>query len=156
METNQTTIKTETKINNGWRNICIINDLSYKQLEINVNDISPSPWGKGWPKVVEALANRVETDSLGNLLKIDGKQIHLFPWSDNYKLEGSEDFEKMKNGLTDKYREKYYGKVSWKTMTEQEPHIWLQTDEEKKEVADYWKEFNSTISAKASWYADDF
>jgi hypothetical protein len=115
-----------------------VHDLAYKQLGINVHDISPRPYGKGWPKVVKALANRVETDSFGNILKIDGKKIHLFPWCDSYKLEGTEDFEKIKNGLTDEYRKNYYG-VSWETMIEQEPHIWLQNDEEKKEVVDYWK-----------------
>lgn len=109
--------------------MCIVHDV---KLGFDRDEITSKAW-------VKALANRVETDSLGNILKIDGKNIHLFPWCANYKLEGSKDFERIKNGITDEYSEQYHGKASWKTMIEQEPHIWLQNDEEKKEVADYWK-----------------
>lgn len=117
------------KINDSYRNMCIVHDV---KLGFDRDEITSKAW-------VKALANRVETDSLGNILKIDGKNIHLFPWCANYKLEGSKDFERIKNGITDEYSEQYHGKASWKTMIEQEPHIWLQNDEEKKEVADYWK-----------------
>tara|TARA_R110002020_G_scaffold116523_2_gene267000 strand:+ start:1023 stop:1415 length:393 start_codon:yes stop_codon:yes gene_type:complete len=125
-------MKNKTRIDNSFRNMCIVSDV---KLGFSLGDIT----AKGWPNVVNALSDRVETDSLGNILKIDGKKIHLFPWCANFKLEGTEDFERIKNGLTDEYSEQYYGKASWKTMIEQEPHIWLQTDEEKKEVVDYWK-----------------
>ena len=122
--------------------MCIVSDV---KLGISLGDITD----KNWPNVVNALSDRVETDSLGNILKIDGKNIHLFPWCANYKLEGSKDFERIKNGLTDEYSEQYHGKASWKTMIEQEPELWLQTDEEKKEVVDYWKEFNSKMEVGA-------
>ena len=129
-----------SKINNSYRNMCIVHDV---KLGFDLDEITSKTW-------VKELANRVETDSLGNILKIDGKKIHIFPWCDNFRLEGTKDFEEMKNGITDEYREKYYGKASWQTMIEQEPKTWLQTDEEKKEVAEYWAQFKKEQQAQAA------
>ena len=126
------------KINNSYRNMCVISDINQSaKLGFNRDDIS----SKGWPNVVKALSARVETDSAGNILKIDGKKLHVFPWCANYKLEGTEDFEEIKNGVTDEYRAKYYGQATWETMLEQEPKIWMQTEGEKKEVDEYWEQF---------------
>ena len=95
-------------------------DLS--KLGFNLNDIS----SKGWPKVAKALANRVEIDSLGNILTIDGKQIHAFPWVSWYILEDSEHFKKYKNGLTHdpECKKEDYSQSVWQQLKDEAVYYW--------------------------------
>ena len=129
-ELKNTDMKTN-KISDSYRNKCIVHDLE------TVTGVSRSSVEDG--SFTESLSNRIEVDSLGNIIKIDGKRVHKFPWCSFFILESSPDFEKYKNGLTEELLISYYGESSWRAMEDADPGCCKQSLENKQEVSEYWE-----------------
>jgi hypothetical protein len=120
-----------TKIDDSFRNKCIVHDLK-TVTGASLSSVEDCSF-------TEDLSNRVEVNSLGDITEIDGKRVHKFPWCSFFILESSPDFEKYKNGLTEELMISYHGESSWKAMEASDPGCCKQSLQEKQEVFDYWK-----------------
>ena len=136
-----TETKTTKKISDSYANACIVHDIqNYDNGNVEVREGFRAAIKCSRTRAYTYLdPSRVEVDKSGNIRKVDGKRVHKFPWCSFFTLEGSPSFEKYKNGITDEISEKYYTPLTREFMEEESPGCTYQSDEEKQEVVDYWK-----------------
>ena len=146
-----TETKTTEKINDSYANACIVHDIQkHDNGNVEINQAVVLPDGsriadRTSPHYIGRLVDRcldpsrVEVDKFGNIRKVDGKRVHKFPWCSFFTLDGSPSCENYKNGITDEISEKYYTPLTREFMEKESPGCTHQSDEEKQEVVDYWK-----------------
>jgi hypothetical protein len=136
-----TETKTTKKINDSYANACIVYDIqNHDNGNVEVLDGFRAAIKCSRTRAYTYLdPSRVDVDKFGNITKVDAKRVHKFPWCSFFMLEGSPSFEKYRNGMTDEMTIAYYGRSSWEAMEAEHPGCCRQSDEDKQEVAGYWK-----------------